>query len=43
MLSRSSAPCATEVKQLPSNWVAEQDDPDRALQPQWPLDLSWLH
>jgi signal transduction histidine kinase len=29
-----------EVKQLPSNWVAEQDDSD-PLQPQW-ADLSWL-
>jgi len=29
-----------EVKQLPSNWVAEQDDPN-PLQPQW-ADLTWL-
>jgi signal transduction histidine kinase len=29
-----------EVKQLPSNWVAEQDDPN-PLQPQW-ADLAWL-
>src|SRR5918994_612944 len=29
-----------EVKQLPSNWVAEQDDPN-PLQPQW-VDLTWL-
>ena len=29
-----------EVKQLPSNWVAEQDDPD-PLQPEWG-DLTWL-
>jgi hypothetical protein len=29
-----------EVKQLPSNWVAEQDDP-KPLESQW-ADLSWL-
>jgi signal transduction histidine kinase len=29
-----------EVKQLPSNWVAEQDDSE-PLQPQW-ADLTWL-
>jgi signal transduction histidine kinase len=29
-----------EVKQLPSTWVAEQDDPN-PLQPQW-ADLTWL-
>jgi signal transduction histidine kinase len=29
-----------EVKQLPSNWVAERDDPN-PLQPQW-VDLTWL-
>jgi signal transduction histidine kinase len=29
-----------EVKQLPSNWVAEHDDPN-PLQPQW-ADLTWL-
>src|SRR5687768_3517271 len=29
-----------EVKQLPSNWVAEQDD-NESLQPQWD-DLKWL-
>jgi signal transduction histidine kinase len=29
-----------EVKQLPSNWVAEQDAP-KPMEPQW-ADLSWL-
>jgi signal transduction histidine kinase len=29
-----------EVKQLPSNWVAEQDAP-KSIEPQW-ADLSWL-